>query len=1529
MIPGGIADKLGNRYEAKWVVRCLLEVLAGKVEWLQFENVDTEFQGFEFSIHKNNTTEWHQTKVSSPNGNWSIGALGREGILSAFAGRFSEDESAHCHFISQDNASIFHRLSEKARLSNDLPQFLKGLSQDQNDAFEQILKKWNVVPYTGYNWLGRSHIITISEAVLEGIIESVSDLYFQNGGSIAYAVLRDILEINFNKVINKNSLLSLIAKTKVLAVKDWSIESGIAGRIADETSAYLGTYIPFGAGGETIQRSQSDLLIQDILDPAGPELILLTGIAGSGKSGIVRAAISALGSLGVPHLAFRVDQYLECTTREALGKRLFGRDESPVSTLKGVYPATQSVLMIDQVDAISEVSGRDGAVKEVVFRLIEDAYNFKGVKVVVVCRKFDLESDQRLRKLKDLKRTKEIDVPLLNWSNDVEPILIKRNVPLDRLGIPQRRLLELPVNLAIFLEIGEPDLAFQSRWNLHERLIEKKQRVISKALKPAWTVVQALGAVSEWMSKRQQLDAPASALDSYPGAADILTSEGLIVLSRGRVNFFHESFFDHIFARSFIFRNQKIVDLLLETEQHLFRRTQVRQILDALRQNDFERYAGELSSVLFDVRVRFHIKVAVCQWLTTLDAPTNHEFQIVQRLDAQGERYSQLFRRAVLSGHNWFDLLNAKGWVLSGLQGASESRTDALLWWLSDVADEKPTEISHLLRHWWSGDPAKGERLVSWFGFVRGKRPGDDLLQLCCDVVDSQPGELFKDRGRDRITMMLHTWGEKSPEKTGLLLKSIFDAWFVKHPAENPFDRDQEKVIESHILDELLKKAPKAIVLGCTDALVCAIEQANKEGRDGPNWYSFRHRNYSTHRYGFDQFLGIYEAALRKVAEEEPSAASEFLSKLDPSKHECFMHIHLEVIQANPGVFAQRIPDLINNDLAFEAGWQGADWMSLAAACREAFPYLANDKRSLVEKRIAERKEEIEYASYLLRRIKEDGETDRYKSRASVIYALTRSGHAQWCILETIGERLLSERTRHDLFRLRRKFRGWKVDEPTQIEAHFVGSPIKRQNCERMSDRHWLAAIRRYDNDEDRRRGRGFVDGGARQLAGELQEATKKSPQRFSAFLRQIPTNAHRAYVQHILSGLSDAEGVSDEPLINAVRYAHAIEGRPYGNEIARLISNHPHIAVVPSILEALVWYALHGRANESDEADENNLDRETITIDRLIHRGGGLHIRGLNGERGWAWEALGPVLWRVPEAAPTVWTALSVALDSEMLISVRCCMMKPLTPLFNENKGQFESTLRSLVGMTPSSPVKAHHNRLAPLITHAGVHLFPYLLHWLPEFGNEILGELLGSGDENKELIAAWFVFGESFRRPELEEAADKLGAISVDHRRLLADVAGDVLTWAENANRAQILLKQFFFDEDKEVRRQAADVFRQIKPEEVQRYLGLTREFLRSPAFPGNSYPVLHMLENASCDVLDLVVEAVDQTINDLTRNGNQNGRLASSIHHLQEILKREYVSSERSPEARKKLLDMIDLMLSSEISGVESIVSVHDRW
>lgn len=1154
MIPGGIAGKLGNRYEAKWLVRALMDVIADKAHWLNFESVETDYQGFEFAIARGEITEWHQTKINSPAGNWTINALKKEGVLKAFSNRLSADENAHCFFVSQDNAKDFRTLTEKAQTANSYAQYAGILSERQNDSFQQLKKAWQHPDEVVFEWLNRSYVEIISGRALDAIIESYGDLYFHGGGEGVFPNLRDVLETHFNKPLTTEAIRRAIKLKGALKFKEWAFDPTIQHRVGEETEAYLQTYTPFGAGGETVTRGQSDTLIDEILKPDGPELVLVTGVAGSGKSGIVRSAIGKLRELKVPHLAFRIDHYLSCGTREELGKKLTGREEGPVSTLKGTFPSTSSILFIDQVDAVSEVSGRDGQVKEVIFRLITDAHNFGGVKIVVVCRTFDLDSDPRLKRLKEDNRTKQIDVPLLEWDADVEPLLKNKGVDVTSLGAPQRQLLCLPINLAVFMEIDDPEFSFHSLSNLHNVLIEKKQRIISKERKIFWSLAQPLTAMCDWMSERQKLNAPVSVLDAYPNAADILCSEGLIVSSRGQVNFFHESFFDHVYARSFVTNDLSIVDLLTKTEQHLFRRTQVRQILEALRQNDINRYLIELESVISSNDIRFHIKTAISHWLSSIDKPIEREFEIISRFNKSNGKYSQFFHNAVLSTHTWFDLLNKASWIRRQLDSKEKECTEAVLWWFSNIAGERPGEVASLLRAWWGGDKERSERLLNWFGLVKRIKPDDDLVQLCVDVIDSCPNNLFQDQGLNPNMMLLHNWGV-----CGHVLHSIFEAWFALYPGQNPFEHGEFKAIDTDYLTEIAKKAPQAFLYGTTDTIARSIEMVIAENKTGGNRYIFNRRRYSGHRFGFDEFLAMYRSALKKIVKKAPEATNIYLGKLNPHKHQCLMHLHLEAIQSNPAVFGKRLPMLVSNKMIFDAGWIGAGWSSFANACHEAMPYLGSGEKKDLEQAVLDHTPEIDHAISVLREINQKGEKEPFHTKKRAIQNLNHSGYEQLCILETIGEELLSSVALSRLHVLRRKFPKTKIAGPNHIDAHGVGSPIKRARCDRMNDNQWLSAIERYDSDKIRYN-RDLIDGGARQLAIELQEATRKAPARFSNLSLKIPDIAHYTYIEHVLFGLADAEVSSEESLANAIKRAHTHPEKPFGSAIAGLLDRRPYI---------------------------------------------------------------------------------------------------------------------------------------------------------------------------------------------------------------------------------------------------------------------------------------------------------------------------------------------------------------------------------
>lgn len=1576
MFAGGIADKLGNRYEAKWLVRQLLDVIGGRAQSLRFEGISDSFRGFEFAIRRAGRVEWHQTKINNPNGNWTIGALQREGVLSAFKTRLSADANDLCVFVSQDPAKDISALAEKAKIASNAKEYEEALGDGHAAKFDELQRVWAVDAQIAFSWLKRSHFKTESQSAIESVIVTFSDFYFFKAGDSAFEALREFLETRINKEITTENSRSDLRSDGKLVLKDWSIDPTLRERLSKETSAYLETYIPFGAGGSKISRAEASHLVDRAASPSGPRVILLTGVAGSGKSGVIREFIEQLTELDIPHLALRIDQHLNCSSPKSLGKAVTDRDESPVATLKGVAPDQLSVLIIDQVDAVSEVSGRNGIVKQAVVRLVDDARNFGGIVLVIACRTFDLESDQRLKALKDAHNVEHVNVPLLTWESEVKPLLLTKSIDMDTFTEKQRELLCLPLNLAIFLETfdgTEPE--FKSRNDLFARLLERKGRSIRPDRQVAWELVAPLSKLAEWMSGKQRLDAPEDILSEFGGAIDILSSEGLVVRSRGHVNFFHESFFDYMYARTFASQQQSLESLLVASEQHLFRRTQVRQILETLRQVDMRRYLQEMQTVLASGNVRYHVKVAIAQWLGSLSDPLKEEADAVLALDTTTSFFPPLVRYALFNSPGWFDRLFQDGWVLANLTGPKPERVDGILGWLSDIAGQRPAEVAGLLDQWWGETPDRGKRLLDWFGFVKRQMPDDALVDLCCRITRSNPLGLFEGSQSNRRDMFLHTWAGENPAGASKVLRAYFDAWFEAHPNQHPFERDRFGEFDAHSLGEMAKKAPEAFIEGTITAFGRSIDLITTKNGGANRDYTFKMRYVSEHHFGADAFLNMFRTAIRHVASTNSATAESFLRRFSPYEHEVCTHIWLETIAANGAGLGHMLLEVLDSPHLFHAGWQGAEWKSFADAANAAIPFFESSGLDQLTQLISGFNPELLFASTLLSRIRVEGEQEPWQIRQHVIDYLNRSGHDRWSVLETIGENLLSGPLKDQLQQLRRKFRGSVVSEPHDVEAHWVESPINRDKAVRMTDTQWLSAINRYDNDEARRRGRTFVEGGARQLAGELQHLAKAQPLRCATLLEKIPNEANRSYVAHLLWGLAEADNLDDEILRRALLNAHNRPNRPFGSEIARLLQKQPRVAHNPETFAILIWYIEHGDDNSDDSVHSPSTERELTTIEDLLLHSDRYYIRGINGTRGAAAEALGPVLWGVPEMMERAWLLLEQRANEEPLLSVRCCLIRPIVPLFNDDKERCAALAERL----SRSPLNTSHlptwtekawlclafpsDRLPqflrrnsvwcarqverisrkcrmapkdpgqsewwlPLTTHQGLNLFPFLLHWVPVIGRRLIYRLVITGDDISRMIGAWQIFRRNFQDAQYAPLADALAHDGVVYRRLLADIASHAVSNDEFRYRAEKVLQRSFNDSDKAVRSQAADVFRSIKPDEFGRYRELANDYLNSKAFEGESWAFFHALDEAECKVDDIVIPAAEKLIDDIKRNGNAAGRRSTDLHQLQDIIKQEYASSEGDPSLRRRLLDLIDSMLEFELYGVDIIIKAHER-
>ena len=1517
---GGIASKLGNEYEQKWAVRKLLQVIGGKANAIRYEGVPEEFRGFEFALNLPDCVEWHQTKINAPNGNWTLNALEKTGVMEAFKRRLSTDDAARCVFVSQDPSSQMREICKKARKANDLQEFWESTSKRDRETFDNLLKMWDVDKGDALRWLRRCEFRTESELSIDEAIDDHGRHLFK-GDADVFASLSTYLISNLNARITTEIARERIRNSSTLRFRIDALEPTLREDVETANEVYLHSYAPFGVARQQIPRAEAKDVLAEVQKPGGPSLILLTGEAGCGKSGVVREVMTGLKESAVPHLAFRIDRHLSCQSKKELSTAVLGRDESPVSVIENLADGKNPVLIIDQIDAVSEVSGRTGELKDILFNLIRETQHYGGVRCLLVCRSFDLQNDPRYRELERVHKAKRVEVKRLSWDDDVAPTLTLNKVSAELFNESERDLLCLPLNLAVFLEIGDPNIGFSTGTSLMEELLKKKTRDLRRDRNIGWNVQDPLCAMAEWMSEKQALSCPVAVLDDYDGAVDWLSSEGIIVNDRHLLAFFHEGFFDFIFARSFALSGDELVKFLTSTEQHLFRRTQVRQILTAMRDMDRPRYLKALADVLTNCKNRFHIKHAVAQWLGTVHEATSEELEIIQSLDDGAEEFPILMRRALFVSDSWFDLLNEGGQLSRMLEDGSPPRRRCVLWWLADIVDTRPVAIASAIRRWWRNDPSRTRELTSRFRLWHRIPNNPELTALLRDVICSRHDSgSEQDDLMGRMSLLRPIWDTEPGAAMGVV-KELFAQWFEVNPDGHPFKYLSGPVGNVGELSEVVKKTPEVFL----DAMIpILVRSAEIDSKDDTYSSRIRIRHDPDAVGGPDALLTLYRDAFCKLAATSPKEAEDRLARIDPKLHKVMTHLHLETIRANPEDLGHRLKGLLDGPHLFVAGPEDAEWKSLAVAARSA---LRANRVSvkLLEERVLRHCPELREASEVMSMIRANGEDESWfvtKHRVSEL--LGRAGQVQWHVLRTIGSELLSSCGKKRLAELQRKFPPDRAKAPRRSVNGVVESPVPRSATEKLTDDQWLAAIKKYNqHNADVGPGNETIAGGALELAHELEGVTRSDPGRFARLFLRLPEGANSIYGQRLLQGLAVAKQLDEHAEIAVLRAAHAHPGRPFEMEFIELVKRHPACGRDDEVFNVLLWYAAHGDVQEISASNEIDHPGKCPTINDLLKANRKLYLKGSNSTRCAAWQALGQVVAHQPDRAADFWALFEYHAATEISNSVRAMMLYALARLYNVDRDRFRLCLIHLI--KPIAGLRDENTALKPLATTAGVKLSSVIERDFPSLAVELIERMIDSSDWTLRLVGVWWALAERLRRGNTTDRFKGIEQESPAHANLWVSILCEVAAHTEYRSMAIMELKRLFSHDAPEVRNTAAGVFRQIPESELPAFSSLAKAFIRSETFTDgedNADEVIRYLENTPHDVTELVLEASEIIVRDCGDSDS------SSYYGIDDLLRQEYRNSENRPDLRKRILDVIDEMAAKNLIGVDKLMGMDDR-
>lgn len=1513
MIRGGIADKLGNGYEAKWVLKQALFVLQGRVDEIRTEPVGEDAGGFEFRLTTGIHSEWHQCKSRTSKGSWTINALEQEGVLSAFARKLA-DPATSCVFVSSDPIKSLDGIVGKAKLFSNETEFRAGLSKDDERDIQLLRAIWKVDPATEYEWLRRCSFETVSDHTLEKDLLSFCSLLFTGDPGTCLDRLKGLFENSLTLTLSTNILRQEVVKLGMgwRAQLDPTIETALD----DATQQYLDTLRPPIAGVRIVTEGTTETIEATLHGRA--KFIVVTGQAGCGKSSTIAAIINTAKIENIPVLGFRIDRFLGANSIGDLGEALLTRKEDPVGVLGNRYPRRKTLLVIDQVDAISEASGRSPRARDLLFGLMRSAKFYPEMKVVLACRTYDLENDGRLTQLIKEDLAQAIHIAPLDWEAAVMPALANLHLHERKYSERERHLLSLPLNLNLLCEIAESGSNFTGEISA-SRLFDALLSVRARELREAgliWTPSAALGAVAKNMSDSQELTATVATLDAYPGAIDALSSAGLISCVGTKVQFAHESFFDHVFSSHFLTLNISVAEFLRSSEQGLFRRTQVRQILFRLRdQGVNRRYLQYLAEMMNAQDVRYLVKDAVGMWLATVEAPDRKELDIVLPWFEQ-EHPLRNVAQVVFNGPPWLGILISTKQISRWLIDTSNDRKKFAFWLLRRGASTESGLVAAELRNWLGNAPEHTRELIHWFNNLYPDGSIGELEELYFELVNTCPNDLY-DGGKFPADFELGSWAHKDCALAARVLGKWLQRWLEIFPSGHPFDQLMHSN-NNHWVKEMAKKAPLTFLETVLPVFATAINRDQAELALGQINYTMHPRFEPDDDDDDDEGANLsysIKCALRAVAASDPSHVSILLDQL-PTDAAIGLNLHLHAIAANGASLGARLLALLKNPILLKAGPDGIEWSPFANAAKAAMPHLSAEQCEEIEQIAIQYRPEIERAIEGVREASSREKLLNSNARSYIIHQLRCSGFALRGLLRTIGQENLSAETCIRLAALDRKFPSEGLPKSFGSRGGWVQSPISPDAVVRMSPKQWLSAMRKYAGDDNHVYLKKAVIGGARQLAQTLQTVVKSNPAPFIGLLRELPVDLNAAYPEAIISGLGEAD-LSPTQAKDAINFSQRWPVGTFDRSFCRFIRRHRTVADSPEILAFLLSLAEHGAA--SDTAVQSHGEREgELSVSELIGRGGDLDISGLNSDRGAAYEALSNVIWGADCHLEAVIAFAEKQIEVEPLVSVRMQMTYLLNAISKYDADRGISLL-----------LKLAESDLESLNCRGGFHMLRWAVFNYSERTRPLVNQMCAAETVGVRALGLFLLSGMALSDDNIEVAFKAMWPGDILARQVAAFRSSANIGVGGIGQRSEQWTLELLHDSEKSVRHETSKCKWSELLDGLEPKVELVKAYLLSLAFEEHPDRLVMAISERIDLFPELAIDIVQRIISLLGKwtSVNKHDHYGST-HVLGQMLINLYRAVEGCPERERQMLDLCDNYLAYDLYGTREAMAEYER-
>lgn len=718
MEAGGRADKLGNRFEETWVAVQLLHVLAGQIRSVEIESVGDDEKGVDLWVERpDGTFDAQQCKRGNRSeGTWPMSELKARGVLKNLRLQLDRSEQHTFTFVSGDRAPLLNELCERAQgaggdpgsyFSSQIQPFANVRSAHKQFCTALGLSAESAVDReSAYGYLERSRTY-VFPAGRNGadLAASVASFSIEDHPDRTLSFLRDLVsdESNWARRLDANWLISKLSSAD-FRLRNLAGDGIAAARIDALGLEFEESISPELLSDGLIARAPASELIELVEDDAGPRLIAVLGEAGGGKSCALLNLVRSLRAEDTLCLPIRLDRRTPAISAREFGKATCDLPASPGQCLKAVSGSRRAVLVLDQLDAIRWTSSHGLAAWEACKEVIRDALQFENLRVVVACRTFDWETDPMIGPLKREHKCRELRVAPLS-DEEIRTRIESRDGDYAALSVHQRQLLRSPFALSLWEKLHSVGAAGQLFANLSDLIKALFDERLKRAVAMGVSADDFLSCIAELihrMDQQQRLDAAASAADRWPAARDALLSGGILAAAGGRLHFSHQIFFDYQIARRVIEQSAgadaSFENWILQTNQELFRREQVRLALSVVRQEAPERFVATVREILDSSSIRFHIQHLAIQCLGYIDSPNDDELELVLELLNDENWRPHVSDNVLTISVTWFDALCARDLLAEWLDSDQPHYVDLGLLLCRVTAEERGDDVARVLR---------------------------------------------------------------------------------------------------------------------------------------------------------------------------------------------------------------------------------------------------------------------------------------------------------------------------------------------------------------------------------------------------------------------------------------------------------------------------------------------------------------------------------------------------------------------------------------------------------------------------------------------------------------------------------------------------------------------------------------------------------------------------------------------------------------------------------------------------------------